>query len=515
MTKVWMLIPAILLVACAEEKATAPTYSTASVERASISVSVGSSGAVEPLATVEVKSKASGEVLELLVETGDNVAEGQLMVRIDPRTVRNRLAQAEASLKAALSRQQISQTQMTRADALVERGTFTEIDREQAALELANAEAQVVSAEVEVENARIAVDDTDIRAPITGTVIAKPVEKGQVISSPTQDFAGGTVLMTMADLSAVQIRALIDETDIGKVQAGMMAEVTVAAFPNQPFPGEVVKIEPQAVVEQNVTMFAVLIAIENSDGLLKPGMNSEVEISIAERINVMSLPVMALRTERDIGPTAGILGISQSVIRRVIAADGNMAAETEAVDGPQTITFGNRTIELPEGVDADKFRDIMSKRRAGTTLSSEEQKIMQQVFSNAGFTGGGGGPGGGGGGPGGGGGGPGGGSGGSPGGGGGGGRGGEGRGAPGGGSPSTGADYRFGGDFWVVVREADGETRIETVKAGLTDLDRVEIISGLSESDEILILPSAHLVETQEQLQQYINRRVGGVPGIN
>ena len=499
MTRVWMLFAAILLAACAEDQATAPMYSTASVERASISVSVGSSGAVEPLARVEVKSKASGEVLELLVETGDYVAEGQLMVRIDPRTVRNRLAQAEAGLKAALSRQQISKTQMLRAESLVERGTFTEIDREQAALELANAEAQVVSAEVEVENARIAVDDTDIRAPISGTVIAKPVEKGQVISSPTQDFAGGTVLMTMADLSAVQIRALIDETDIGKVQAGMMAEVTVAAFPNQPFPGEVIKIEPQAVVDQNVTMFAVLIAIQNQDGLLKPGMNSEVEISIAERINVRSLPVMALRTERDISPTAEILGISESDIRRAIAGGGNKAAETEAANGLQTITFGNRTIELPEGITADEFRDIMSKRRAGTTLSAKEQKIAQQVFSNAGFIGSGGGPGGGGG------------------------RGGEGRGGSGGdsgggaggGSPSTGPDYRFGGDFWVVVKQADGATRIENVKAGLTDLDRVEIISGLSETDEVLILPSAHLVETQEQLQRFINQRVGGVPGIN
>ncbi len=491
MSKAWMLFAPVLLVACGEKQATAPTYSTASVERASISVSVGSSGSVEPLAKVDVKSKASGEVLELLVETGDYVAEGQLMVRIDPRTVRNRLAQAEAGLKAALSRQQISVTQMIRADSLVERGTFTEIDREQAALELANAEAQVVSAEVDVENARIAVDDTDIRAPISGTVIAKPVEKGQVISSPTQDFAGGTILMTMADLSAVQIRALIDETDIGKVQAGMIAEVTVAAYPNQPFPGEVIKIEPQAVVEQNVTMFAVLISIQNQDGLLKPGMNSEVEISIAERINVRSLPVMALRTERDIGPTAGLIGMSESDIRRAIAGGGNKAADTEPANGPQTINLGGRTIELPEGVDADQFRAIMNKRRAGTTLSAEEQKIAQQVLSNAGFTGGGGGSGGAGG------------------------RGGEGRDGAGGGSPPTGPDYRFGGDFWVVVKEADGDTRIENVKAGLTDLDRVEIISGLNETDEVLILPSAHLVETQEQLQQFINRRVGGVPGIN
>ena len=104
------------------------------------------------------------------------------------------------SLKAATSRREIAQTQKQRAEALKARGTLTQADLEQATLDLANAEAQVVTARVSVENARIAVDDTDIRAPISGTVIFKPVEKGQVISSPTQDFAGGTLLMQMADL---------------------------------------------------------------------------------------------------------------------------------------------------------------------------------------------------------------------------------------------------------------------------------------------------------------------------
>ncbi len=132
MTNFRMLLPAILLAACGQEQATAPIYDSAAVERHSISVSVGSSGVVEPLSTVEVKSKASGEVLELLVATGDYAAEGELMVRIDPRTVRNRLAQAEAVLKAAISRRQISQTQMIRAEALAKKGTYTEIEHEEA-----------------------------------------------------------------------------------------------------------------------------------------------------------------------------------------------------------------------------------------------------------------------------------------------------------------------------------------------------------------------------------------------
>ena len=439
------LLAVAILAACAEEQSTAPIYDSATVERASISVSVGSSGVVEPLAIVEVKSKASGEILELFVETGDYVEEGALLVHIDPRTVRNRLAQAEAALKAAQSRRQISVSQMQRAERLVKSGTFTEADYEQAALELANAEAQVVSTEVEVENARIAVDDTEIRAPVTGTVIMKPVEKGQVISSPTQDFAGGTLLMSIADLSAVQIRALIDETDIGKVRPGMQAKVTVAAYPNQPFAGEVVKIEPQAVVEQNVTMFAVLLSISNSEGMLMPGMNAEVEVSVAERQNVLAVPLMALRTDRDVKTTAGILGMSEADLRRELAGGGK-PARAPAKDDSSTITPERRMLAAQNGESGRRRGD---RPRRGRNSQSKGD-----------------------------------------------------------------TDYRFGGEFWVVIDEGDGKTRIANVRAGLTDLDKVEIISGLDESDRVLILPSAHLVETQERLQNWINRRVGTVPGL-
>lgn len=406
-----------LVTGCAEDQASAPVFEVVQAEIRSIEVSVGSAGVVEPLATVEVKSKASGEILELLVDTGETVTEGTLLVRIDPRTVRNRLAQAAAELKAAQSRRVIAKSQMLRAESLVEKGTFTQTDFEQAVLELANAEALVVSSQVNVENARIAVDDTEIKAPVSGTVIEKPVERGQVISSPTQDVGGGTLLLTMADLSAVRIRALVDETDIGKVRPGMRAEVTVAAYPHQPFAGEVVKIEPLAIVEQNVTMFAVLISLQNPQGLLLPGMNAEVDISIAARADVLTVPVMALRTDRDITTTAGILGISEKDLRAKLRPTGK----------PQ---------------DRNAPGSGAAKRR------------------------------------------------------------------------KTASDYRFGGNFWVVV-ETDGEPDIVNVRTGLTDLDRVEIIAGLEASSKVLILPSAHLVETQEQLQRFINRRVGGIPGIN
>ena len=106
-----------------------------------------------------------------------------------------------------------------------------------------------------LENARIQLEDTDVRAPITGTIIAKNVERGQVISSPTSDVGGGTVLLKMADLSLVQVRTLVDETDIGKIQPGQRATVTVDAYPNRPFEGTVLKIEPQAVASRTSRCF--------------------------------------------------------------------------------------------------------------------------------------------------------------------------------------------------------------------------------------------------------------------
>jgi len=467
--KHWLiLLVCTLVAACAQEQESGPIYDTAGAERRTIEVSVSSAGVVEPLATVEVKSKASGEVLELLVETGDMVEEGTLMVRIDPRTVRNRLDQANAELKAALSRREIAVTQKQRVEALKERGTLTQADLEQAVLDLANAEAQVVTSRVSVENARIAVDDTDIRAPITGTVIFKPVEKGQVISSPTQDFAGGTLLMQMADLSEVQIRSLVDETDIGKIRPGMPATVSVASYPNQPFPGEVLKVEPQAVVEQNVTMFAVLVSIRNPDGLLLPGMNAEVEVSIARSDNALSIPVMALRTSRDLASTAQILGRTEEDI--VNALSGSSDDKPKDPDAPETIEMRGMTIELPKGVTASEVRELIKKRRDGGTLTADEQGMLRKVFQNAGSQ-----------------------------------------------SRRSGSgqatDYRFGGDFWVVLD--NDEQEIRKVRTGVTDLDRVEIVSGIAETDRVLVLPSSHLVETQQDLQNFINRRMGGVPGIS
>ena len=183
-------------------------------------VSARASGTIQPDTVVEVKSKASGEILELKVETGQLVKRGALMVRVDPRNPRNLLAQAQADLEVAEARLTNATSQKRRADELFKSQSITQQEHESALLDYANARAEVVRARVAVDDAKNQMDDTNVLAPITGTIIEKLVERGQVISSPTRDVGGGTVLMKMADLGLVQVRTLVDETDIGKIQVG-------------------------------------------------------------------------------------------------------------------------------------------------------------------------------------------------------------------------------------------------------------------------------------------------------
>lgn len=298
-------------------------FQTAPVVRQDIIVAVEATGTVEPLETVELKSKASGEILTIKAETGDLVKQDTLLVQIDKRTPRNLVAQTAADFEASKSRRAIAEAQTNRAKTLLQQRMINDVDYEKTLLDFANAKADVVRAQVALENARIGLEDTDVRAPVAGTIIEKLVSPGQVISSPLKDFGGGTLLLKMADLKTVQVRTKVDETDVGKIKAGAPATVKVTAYPNQPFEGEVLKIEPQAKDEQNVTTFPVLIRLPNEQGLLRPGMNADVQIRVAERRNVPAIPTSALRTPRDITTAAGQVGVPVTQVREQL---GNLGA---------------------------------------------------------------------------------------------------------------------------------------------------------------------------------------------
>ena len=304
-----------ILVACGTRDADeAPSIQTTAVVRGDLMISAEATGTVEPIRKVEVKSKASGEVLRLHVDIGDEVEPGALLAEVDPRDVQNAFDQAEADLDVARARLEISQAQLVRSEELLRLGVISTQEHESRSLDFANSRATLVRAETNYELSQLRMSDVTIRAPLAGTVLEKSVEEGQVIQSASQNVSGGTTLMVMANLESMQVRTLVDETDMGGIRPGMQANVTAEAYPTRLFVGVVEKIEPQAIVQQNVTMFPVIVQLDNDSGLLRPGMNAEVEIELAQATGVLLIPNNAVVTPQDAPPAAMVLGLDPEAI---------------------------------------------------------------------------------------------------------------------------------------------------------------------------------------------------------
>ena len=289
-------------------------YKKQNVTEKKLELTIEASGIIEAISSVEIKSKASGEVLYLGAAVGDFVEKGSILGQIDQRTPKNILDQSKSDLEASKVRLENAESQFDRGKELHLQGSISDKDYEDIQENLAQANSSLVRTQVSFENAKIALDDTVVRSPVQGTIISRTVEVGQVISSPTSAVGGGTILMTMADLSKVRVRALVDEIDVGKVLIGQEVSIKVAAYRDKEFFGTVSKIEPLAKIEQNVTTFPVLIDIDNDENLLLLGMNTDVVIEVLNKDVSMSAPTISLRTRKDIYSAALILDIPKEKV---------------------------------------------------------------------------------------------------------------------------------------------------------------------------------------------------------
>ena len=311
---------AVLLIALAfsfsgEKQSNFDFYTIEEVGPKQLELIVEASGSIEAISAVEIKSKASGEILYLGAEVGDFIQKEDVLAKIDQRTPSNALSQAQADLDVAKVRLGNADSQLKRGIELHKSKSISDKAFEDIQEQHATAKAQQVRAEVFLENAKIALDDTLVRSPIKGTVIFRPVEMGQVITSPTAAVGGGTLLMTMADLNQVRVRAVVDEIDVGKVSLDQEVTLRVSAFRDKKFTGTVSKVEPRGQDVQNVTTFPVLIDIENKENLLLLGMNTEVEIEILNEKASLAVPSGSLRTRKDISFVAALVGVSNEDIK--------------------------------------------------------------------------------------------------------------------------------------------------------------------------------------------------------
>ena len=366
-------------------------YTLKEAETQQLELTVEASGTVEAISSIEIKSKASGQILFLGAEIGDYVEEGVVLARIDQRTPTNTLSQANADLEVAKVRLINAQHQFERSNRLHSEGNISDKSFEDAQEAFSSARAQQVRAQVFLENARIALDDTSVRSPIAGTVISRPAEVGQVITSPTSAVGGGTLLMEMADLNKVRVRALIDEIDIGKISIGQEVTLKVSAYRDKKFVGIVSKIEPMSKVDQNVTTFPVLIDIENRDNLLLIGMNTDVEIEILNEAVDIALPAGSLRTRKDITSAAGLLGINKIELNSFLEkrVDGEnfdayiVLKKTKNGVKPAWVKVGKTDlnyVEIKQGIEKTELVYVLPSEG----LIKYQQKFSERIKSNFG-----------------------------------------------------------------------------------------------------------------------------------
>jgi HlyD family secretion protein len=488
----------LLAVVACQTARPAALYETIPVERRDIVVAATGTGMIEPTLTLNVKSKAWGEILELAVQTGDEVQKGHLLAKIDPRIPQDNLTQAQANRDRAQAQLETATAQLKRSEALYRSQSIAETDLDSARLAAATAKAALVTATAVLQTAQDAMEDTHVGAPITGTILELDAVLGTVISSP--NLGGGTVILKMANIDTVEDSVLVSETDIGRVQPGLPATLTVDAYRDRAFEGSVRMIKPEAQVYQNVTMFPVLISVPNPGHLLKPGMNTEVMIHIGQRRGVLAVPNAALRTARDVGSAANVLGLDPQVVQQELAAQAAVAPARAARDsavprdtskrsatdtgaaGATYTTPSGRTIALPPGVTPAQVQAAIATMRSGGTPSPADRALLGRVFAQAGRGGGGVGGGGGAGGAG----------------------GGAGR------QPRSG----YSASYIVFVRR-QGQILPVPITAGLTDQEFMEVQSGLTDKDSVLVLPSASLVQAQQQFRQrFQNVTGGGLPGL-
>ena len=297
----------------------------ATVEKGDIARSVVATGKIEPLAKVEVKSKASGIVKQIFVDYGDRVKDGQVLVELDKEELEARVREARAMLlssEAALERTEVEasgpdipflKSAIERAQSLYRQGLIATSLLEDAdkAYQLAlnkqtAARSNVAVNKAEVARAQAALDraETDLRnstikSPMDGLVLSRDIEIGDAVSSILVMGSQATLVMTLGDVSSVYVLGKVDEADIGKVFLGQPARIVVESFKDKKFEGKVTKISPLGVVKDNVTTFEVRVSISNESNKLMATMTANAEIMLEEHKGVLAIPEGAILYKKD------------------------------------------------------------------------------------------------------------------------------------------------------------------------------------------------------------------------
>jgi len=293
---------------------------TSPITRGDIVDTVGASGTLQAVTTVQVGSQVSGNISYLGADFNSIVKKGQVIAKLDPSLFDAQLQQARANLSQAranlaksqsdLERAKVqlldAQQKFTRSKELAAKQLLPQSDLDAAKIAVDTAEASLASQQATVSQTQAAInqsqatvnqnqvnlDHTIIEAPIDGIIIQRSVDVGQTVAASMQ---APTLFIIAADLTKMQVNANIDEADVGRIRPGQHVTFKVDAYPTDTFEGTVSQIRLQPVVVQNVTTYGTVIDVPNAQLKLKPGMTANVKVEIAKKSDALRVPNAALR----------------------------------------------------------------------------------------------------------------------------------------------------------------------------------------------------------------------------
>ena len=335
-------------------------YVTETLERGSVASTVTATGTVNPVTTVQVGTYVSGPIQALYVDYNSPVKQGQLVAKIDPRPFQVKVQEADANLANARAKVEkdradlefkkltLNRNRELRAQNLIAQNDVdtAKSNYDQAVAQVALDKAGVEQAEASLEEARINLAYTDITSPVDGVVVSRSVDVGQTVAA---SFQTPTLFLIAQDLTKMQVDTNVSESDIGGVRQGHPSSFTVDAYPGKEFRGTVAQVRNAPITVQNVVTYDVVVAVDNSDLELKPGMTATVTITTAQRDAVLRIPLRALRFHPDRKPEA-----SETPGPQRRSAQGAMAVWVLQPDGSA------RKVEVKTGVRSDQYAELVS-----------------------------------------------------------------------------------------------------------------------------------------------------------
>ncbi|MEY2935964.1 MAG: hypothetical protein RL033_6713 [Pseudomonadota bacterium] len=267
------------------------------VQRGLLALDILETGRIQPSERVELKSKVAGQVAEVRVEEGQQVHKDQVLVLLDPIDYEREVARAQAEIVAARATVDYSRLRLARTQQAVLQHVQPQAELDAAQYELQAAVARLRTTEVALSAAQDRVRYTTIRSPIDGTVIQKGIEVGEVVTPGVQATFEGKPLLTVADLSTLLVRIELNQIDVAKVSLGAKVTVKVDALPGRTFEATVTRIAAASSKGgiSSVEVFPIEATLSPADSAIKPGMTADVRIALERKLDVLLLPLEAVR----------------------------------------------------------------------------------------------------------------------------------------------------------------------------------------------------------------------------